>query len=137
MHRRESVRHEYKCNVWDALTEIAERHEIDKKGLGDYGIGQLIVGVVLNDDDTSSIFAGRCGWYSAGGERVVTDVTSFIWHDDAMEPAHAVQSYATLWIHAAHPAYACDTDRQARALAALASEAGVLPNIERMIDHER
>lgn len=137
MHKRDIARRAYNVAVWNALKEIAERHEIQKKKIGQFEIGQLIAGVMLNNDNTNSIFAGRCGWYHSGGGRIITDVTSFIWLDDAADPLNAVQTYPTIWIPAARPAFACDTDRQARALAALASEGGELPNIEQMIDHER
>ena len=137
MHKRHRLRESFKLAAWTALKEIAERHGIHRQNIEAYGTGQLVAGVMLNDDNTTSIFAGRCGWHHEGGARVITDMTSFIWLDDAVDPANAVQTYTSLWLPAARPAFACDSDRQARALAALASEGGELPNIERMIDHER
>lgn len=141
MHKRDIARQAYSVAVWDALKEIAERHEIKKKKIGACNIGQHVVCVILNDDGTNSVLAGRCSWYSVRRHdilgRILTDVTSFIWLEDAVDPLNAVQTYDALWIPASRPTFACDTDRQARALAALASEGGELPNIERMIDHER
>lgn len=137
MQELDIARQAHNVKVWSALKEIAERHGIKKNYIAVFGIGQLITSVVRNDDNTNSVFAGRCGWHSSGERRIVTDVTSFLWLEDAVDPLNAVRTYPYLWVSATRPAFACDSDRQARALAALASENDALPNIERMIDHER
>lgn len=127
----------HNIEVWTAVAKIASKNKIGARPIHQLETGQIIAGVHIHDSGASGVFAGRCGWYYSGVGRVITDVTSFVWCRDADDPETTVLSLEAIYIPATQAVYICDSDRQARAVAALASENGEMPNIERMIHHER
>ena len=122
---------EERGTVWGALCKHAAKFDLPLYQLKQLDIGDNVVSVTRYENGMFAMFAARVGWYSAKGNRTLTDITTFVWHAHEPPSEQAAGQHARMSIKETRAVYLCDSDRRARLFAAIASEDGDFPMLER------